>query len=289
MILPDFILPSRVNQHWQYSGIDSIDQCVDKKWFKQYPHTIYYDYNSRGFRDQEWPNDYKELKNSIWCVGDSFTVGLGSPVEHTWTWLLQNHTNTRTINVSMDGASNNWISRKAVDILTNIRPKHMVIHWSYVSRREETLEVATENRWNKFYSNIRDSSWPDCDVGNIKNLPKFIVDEIETIHGGFPVTSDDSRLLRACKCSHEEDIENTLTCIQLVNQYSNSTKIIHSFIPGFSPKEFKEIITTQAMRIASMIIPEIQYLDRARDGHHYDIKTSQAFVNQIISYLNLKF
>ena len=55
MILPDFLLPSRVNKRWEFSGIDSIEQCLDKNHFKNYPHPITYSYNSRGFRDNEWP------------------------------------------------------------------------------------------------------------------------------------------------------------------------------------------------------------------------------------------
>ena len=44
MILPDFVLPSQVNQHWKYSGLDSPDLCLDKKHFNSYPYTgvIYY-------------------------------------------------------------------------------------------------------------------------------------------------------------------------------------------------------------------------------------------------------
>jgi hypothetical protein len=51
LILPDFILPSRVNQHWQYTGLDSEDQCLNPKHFKSYPHPVTYQYNSRGCRD----------------------------------------------------------------------------------------------------------------------------------------------------------------------------------------------------------------------------------------------
>ena len=55
MILPDFILPSRQNQVWDESGLDSYAACLDKKHFKSYPHKVEYRYNSRGFRDTEWP------------------------------------------------------------------------------------------------------------------------------------------------------------------------------------------------------------------------------------------
>ena len=90
MILPDFILHSRVDARWDYSGSDSPGPWnVNKKYFKNYPYPIEYVYNSRGFRDAEWPESVDELRNAIWCIGDSFTVGLGSPLAHTWPYLLQ--------------------------------------------------------------------------------------------------------------------------------------------------------------------------------------------------------
>ena len=172
IILPDLVLPSRVNQCWEYSGLDSIEHCRDKNHFKQYPYPITYDYNSRGFRDQEWPESVEELKNAIWCVGDSFTVGLGSPIEHTWPWLLQKQTGRRVINISMDGASNNWIARRANLIQKEIAPDNIVIMWSYVHRREhQNSELDDEQRriCNITSSDIEDiDNFENC-VNQVKN------------------------------------------------------------------------------------------------------------------------
>jgi len=136
MILPDLILPSRVGQCWAESGLDSLSKCRDKKHFASYPYLVEYNYNSRGFRDAEWPNDPSELKDAIWVVGDSFTVGLGSPVNHTWPYAVAQELNKRVINVSMDGASNEWIARRAVDVYHAVQPSKMIIMWSYFHRRE---------------------------------------------------------------------------------------------------------------------------------------------------------
>jgi hypothetical protein len=136
MILPDFILRRQVNQQWQYTGMDSLEYCLDKNYFNSYPHTVEYKYNSRGFRDQEWPTDIIELKQAVWCVGDSFTVGIGSPVEHTWPYQVSQQLGKRTINISMDGASNEWIARKVLQIQETISPELIIIQWSYTHRRE---------------------------------------------------------------------------------------------------------------------------------------------------------
>ena len=133
MILSDFIIPSRVNQIWNHTGIDSPERCLDKELFENYPHKIIYRYNSRGFRDHEWP---VKLRPPIWCIGDSFTAGIGNPVRHTWPDILAKLMGTRSINISMDGASNEWIARRAKAVITEVRPATMVIHWSYTNRRE---------------------------------------------------------------------------------------------------------------------------------------------------------
>ena len=136
MILADLVVHSRVNQHCLYSGMDSLECCDNKQHFQNYPYTVDYVYNSRGFRDQEWPDSERELRDAIWCIGDNFTVGLGQPLAHIWPQVLATATGRRCINISMDGASNDWIGRRAQDILNTIRPQHMVIMWSYTHRRE---------------------------------------------------------------------------------------------------------------------------------------------------------
>jgi hypothetical protein len=136
MILQDLIIPTRVNLHCEFSGLDSLEHCLNKDHFRLYPHPVEYVYNSRGFRDAEWPESLSELKDAIWCVGDSFTVGLGSPYHFTWPQVLSAATGRRCINISIDGASNAWISRRAQQIIKEVAPAHMVIMWSYLHRRE---------------------------------------------------------------------------------------------------------------------------------------------------------
>ena len=285
MILPDFVLPSRVNRTWSYSGMDSFESCLDKKHFKSYPHDITYSYNSRGFRDSEWPDNITELKNAIWCVGDSFTVGLGSPLEHTWVYQVSKQFNHRTINVSMAGASNMWIARKSLDIVNKIKPAHLIIQWSYISRRERTKEDALEKYWPVFYKDVADPSWPPaCSIYNINQLPRKILQEIYLTHGWQDIYdhSDEQRRLQTINCTVEDDIRNTLDCIESLGQVK-STQIVHSFIPNFVPPTHQGVVESQ---LNGLVIPEIRRLDLARDGHHYDIATSREFVQQVTQYLS---
>ena len=285
IILPDFVLPSRMQQTWNTSGMDSSERCRDKKHFESYGHPVVYQYNSRGYRDNEWPVSIQELKHGIWCLGDSFTVGIGSPLEHTWCNMLQQATNTRTINVSMDGASNNWIARKAIRVLQEISPQHMIIHWSYVWRREYDIASALDDLWNEFYSHIRDPSWPKCQRQHLHKLPPSIKEEIKNKHGGWvdDFASDDNRLLHHISSTDPEDIENTLSCIAQLAVCNHDTQIIHSFIPDFVRSSYKGQVEAT---VRGLVIPELVRLDLARDGHHYDRLTSQYFVDQISMLLN---
>lgn len=141
MILPNFVIPSKINYTTDYEKPDSPQDCLDSDHFKNYPFAVNYKYNSRGFRDNEWPED---LHNAIWCIGDSFTVGVGSPYQHIWPVVLSQVTKLPTINVSVNGASNSWISRKTVELIKLIQPKIVVIMWSYFYRRENDNELLSD-------------------------------------------------------------------------------------------------------------------------------------------------
>jgi hypothetical protein len=281
MILPDFILSGRVNQRWQYSGIDSLEQCLDPSWFKQYPHNVEYVYNSRGFRDQEWPDSVEELSNCVWCIGDSFTVGIGSPVEHTWPYLLQQSSEQRTINVSLDGASNNWIAKKILSLLQTVAPKVIAIHWSFFHRRELSYEVARDIVWPNFYQSIKDPSWPDCDeFKNFTNLPDYIKKEIHEIHKFNDQINDEARRVHLAMDTTENDIANTYDCIIDVERNKGSTTLIHSFIPNAFVGSIQSI-----KNLDIVLLNDVVQKDYARDGFHYGPITSQNLVNQTLRQL----
>ena len=294
MILPNLLLPSRANQCWQESGIDSFERCIDRSHFLQYPHEIEYQYNSRGFRDAEWP---KRLENLIWCVGDSFTTGIGSPYSHIWPQVLGQKSSIGTINVSMDGASNNWIARRAVDIINEFTPTNIVILWSYVERCELSSEEIIPPQWKIFYSAVKDPSWPQCDdYRDFQNLPLAIRQELQNHYCGnyIYITDDCSSIemtgladeLRSnnqnLRLTDQEDLDNFKQCESSVSELKSKTNIIQAFIPKFSKPELaKKYISL----CENNCIGPIPRLDIARDGHHFDIKTSQWFTEKVIPFL----
>ena len=242
VILPDFKISPLCNTEVEFSGMDSYTECRNKPHFKKYPYKISYKYNSRGFRDEEWPED---LENCVWCFGDSFTKGIGQSYEHTWPKMLQTQTGCRTICVSMDGASNNWISRKIVELVSTIKPKAVIVQWSFINRRERVLSPGE-------------------------------------------VQSDEDRRIQYLKDStHEDDLQNTLECIDRATQACEiaETKLIHSFIPEFIDIKNINTFFFNFNKSGKLWVP-LSKKDLARDGFHYDVKTAQPFVDKLVKYLN---
>jgi hypothetical protein len=285
LILPDFVLPSRINQRREYSGMDSWEGCQDKTHFRQYPHVVNYHYNSRGYRDQEWSESITDLKNSIWCVGDSFTVGLGSPVEHTWPWLLQKQTGQRAINVSMDGASNNWISRKVLKVLSEIQPKIIVVQWSYLFRDENPNTALDDEQRRQQYSD------QTLSLSRAQLLERFIqlvntVKQAQTntviVHSFVPefyfstTAADEWRKFAGVGWPQlPKDSES----------FAELPSNVHNELKMFEQHDvfclYAELLSTM-----QVYVDEFAKQDLARDGHHYDLLTATGFVNAVCEKLH---
>lgn len=247
MILPNTKLTTCCRVYAKHTGMDSLNYCFNKEHFLNYPYNILYRYNSRGFRGPEWPSNIDDL---CWCVGDSFTSGVGQPYKHTWPYVFSSKSNIPTINISMDGASNTWILRKTIELL-EIQPKYIIIQWSYVHRRERDIIIGG-------------SDYDNCDEQRkLSDLPDNNV-------------------------TTEEDIQHAIDCINLVESKKRNTTIIHTFIPNNVPGEhqvlFKDLIEKMNINVVWF-----EQLDYARDFFHYDIKTSNSLVEKIIEskYINI--
>ena len=282
MTLPSFVLPENKKQFRLTSGIDSEKSCWDIEHFYSYPHSISYKFNSRGFRDNEWPSD---IHNSIWCFGDSFTVGLGSPIEHTWCNILQKESKTRCINVSMDGASNDWITRRVIEVLETISPKTMVIHWSFYFRHEDPDESKSDcericshrvlplneeiTRFFKFIDSIERANKNTNIIystipGGMITTPAAAQKTWDTLKGtSWPNTYPDT--LEKFNALHPDIINELASFNKYEDFLSNSQHII----------QFDNV----------RFIPEFEKLDLARDGFHYDKLTAKYFVDRILQLI----
>lgn len=283
MILPDLVLPSRANRHWQYSGMDSLDRCLDRKHFLDYPHRVEYDYNSRGFRDHEWPHSLEELRSATWCIGDSFTVGLGQPLAHIWPVVLAERQKQRTINVSMDGASNDWIYRRASDVMRSVAPAQMVVMWSYTHRRESPRnDLSDEQRciWTKKCSAEEDyEHWVDLSNRLYKINKRITQITIPHFHIGPSIVEESAEdLWQAIKGPDWPACPKTVADLEKLPAFvSSEIKNLHR-----CNVQLRQLLTKKTPNLLADVLHISQNLDWARDHHHFDILTSQWVVDQIL-------
>lgn len=109
MLIEDLLyFKTSANYSDKYSGLDHPKNVNDIDWFTNYPIQDFdYKYNSWGFRGPEY-DQYVGKPVNI-CLGDSFTVNLGGPIEYSWPSLLQEKFDIPCLNLGMDGAGNDAI------------------------------------------------------------------------------------------------------------------------------------------------------------------------------------
>lgn len=309
-MLINVALPSRAGERCQESGIDSHDRVParHRDHFMNFPHKVEYVFNSRGFRDQDWPSE-DQLKDTVWCLGDSFTMGIGSPYDHIWPQVLQRRLGQRTVNVAMDGASNEWISMMATNIITALQPRNMVIMWSYLHRRmngfgaygenrQDQLTEGADNLWKLFYNDMRLPHWPEApSLKDFAQLPEYIRRDFRDIHVNnwlkvsrdlteARISDDLERRIHAEITRNQDDVVNIMDCVERVRSIQGDTRIIHAIIPQFAPEKY----VPRVLDFLSKAGPCVEYLDRpldwARDHHHFDIKTSEHIVDQLLPLMS---
>lgn len=259
-------------------GIDNPNECLDLEHFKKYQWPFEYMFNSRGFRDREWPTDPELLKNSIWCVGDSFTLGVGSPLSHTWPTVLSSVINRPIINCSMDGASNEWIHDIVACIIEAFDPLNIAIMWSYTHRRKNsyTKKILYDRipEWKQVYDDLRQPHWPRCDTAQrFESLPRYIKEIVLNQIDPDRYKNDLADRIHYVDSTHEDDLHNFIQCLKSLRKYQRH-QIIHSSIPGFAPSPLIPV-SREILEKEDFYIPYFDNLDRARDGHHFDIVTAR--------------
>lgn len=137
MLIDDFTLPGQRVRSCKYYGLDSPTKIRPKNpagRFEEYPVQDFdYQFNSWGFRGPEYDQFIGTPVNI--CVGDSFTVNLGGPIEHSWPSQLQEYFNIPTLNLGMDGAGNDAIRIVYDRAIKMFDVQHAFVMYSYFHRR----------------------------------------------------------------------------------------------------------------------------------------------------------
>lgn len=230
------IVPKKINWRSDYSGMDSLNLCNDRQHFLNYSKKITYEYNSKGFRDHEWPID---LNDAVWCVGDSFTVGLGQPHEETWPQILEKKIGKRCLNLGEDGCSNDKISLRVNEITKLYQPKLIVVMWSYIHRRRvDNIDVqfvktdfGLKNDIKNFLKNLNNIR--KCPVKIIQTmipgaLPENQKETFDYIlkNNNYPKSLIKFQQLDYARDNHHFDINTSLhLCDLILNEIDNFDKI----------------------------------------------------------------
>lgn len=127
-----FRIPDYANMIGHALGLDSRDHCLDRRHFDAFG-PVSYRFNSLGYRMAP-PESF--TGREILALGDSFTLGLGVDIEHTWTTVLGQYLDHPILNFSLNGASNQWMARRLSDLLRFFSPPLVLVHYSFSHRRE---------------------------------------------------------------------------------------------------------------------------------------------------------
>lgn len=135
----------------KYLGTDTKDACLDKEWFINYPiQDFHYNFNDWGFRG----NDYTKYlgKPVVLCLGDSLTVNIGGPIEHSWPSILQEYMEFPCLNMGVSGAGNDAI-RKVYEVSKNLfQVQYVFVVYSHFHRRLVNNELIMD--WFPHNENI---------------------------------------------------------------------------------------------------------------------------------------
>lgn len=148
MILPKIVDLEHANYQNEFISPDVPNSKYvehDIEAFNNYP-KFDYKFNSRGFRDEEWPED---ISNVLWLVGDSGSMGVGVAYEDTFPVLLEKALDVRVIKACKINGNNYFdVFMYAKEVLTTIKPKVLIVQWSFLWRNHipKDPSIKTSNK-----------------------------------------------------------------------------------------------------------------------------------------------
>ncbi len=139
----DYSTPNH-HYHKRYGNLQSIWFGTDtqrryNKFSEYTPDTVFYNFNSSGYRSDELaPTEYLFL-------GCSYTQGIGIPLDHTWSKRLHNDItpNQPYINLAFQGGGFSYFIRTLLKCISIVTPKTLILVWPYGWRHEM---VTTNNQ-----------------------------------------------------------------------------------------------------------------------------------------------
>ncbi len=201
---------------------------------------ITYTWNQHGFRSDEFVEDGRD---SILVVGDSWTIGMGVPVEHSWPNLLRDKIdpNFKIYNLSMAAASNDYIVRALYKTIDILKPKAVFVLWPGFAGREVAFrkklipfkrmnglgdERRDKDLFKEFQPLFLDPSYFMYQHIKNKEFAKSICDNHGVIFHDLALGDEKFIINNLNNDSINSDIEQTVNKIDAFNLEKNAIKCI---------------------------------------------------------------
>jgi hypothetical protein len=131
--IPELIAKKNLVTNW--SGTDNENNFKNNHNKKFDKDSIIYQYNSYGFRCQEF--DLTCTKPSVLCIGCSFTEGIGISANKTWVYHIEkNFPEYAVYNLGVGGGSADTVSRILYNIGNLLNTKIVFVLWPSLFRYE---------------------------------------------------------------------------------------------------------------------------------------------------------
>lgn len=274
MLIEDFqdYFNASANYKNRTNGLDNPESCVKgRDWWYDYPVQDFdYKYNSWGFRGPEYSVFVGSPVNI--CLGDSFTVNLGGPVEHSWCSILSKNFDIPTLNLGMDGAGNDAIKLVYDRACEIFDVQNTFVMYSYFHRRMKNNtfnaeELNLDSNIDYFNSNIiTGAHYTFLPVWNWTN------DELEYIHS-----------------NHKNNVYDLL-CLDLEMVYQKIDKTFYNSVSGEDWVSWEDYVTTgkanEVMKSDELYNQILSYPYVNRDGHHCNQITNQFIADFLWSQYN---
>ena len=251
------------------SGIDHPNKSgrTSKDWHAYPVQDFNYQFNSWGFRGPEYTQYIGNPVNI--CLGDSFTVNVGGPIEHSWCSQLALHFDIPTLNLGMDGAGNDAIRlvyNRACEIfdVQNTFVMYSFLHRRLVDNRfiqqvhndSENFKYFLEHR----IPNIFECALPSC---NWSNEEKQFLSNLKIYFFDIPYV---------LYFFDNQEMDRKLIDKESYNAFKGSEwPTLEQFVQGAEPHP--EMLTEKFGKFTSGLIY------RNRDGHHMNQEANKIYAD----------
>jgi hypothetical protein len=178
--LPEIIAKKNLVSNW--AGTDNEENFKNNPNPKYNKDSIIYQYNSHGFRCQEF--DLNCLEPSILCVGCSFTEGIGVNTTDSWTHQIeQNFPEYKVYNLGIGGGSSDTVARVLYNFGNLLNTKIVFILWPPLFRYElyntHWVNFVVPEFGSEFYAS---RTLTDEHAINLKEKNRAIVNLLSTLY-----------------------------------------------------------------------------------------------------------